>query len=477
MTSSSAFAMTHRMSLAKITLKYKAGVVTTKNYTWNTSSGTASIQNSGTTNVMASKSFSTTSSYVKPYYHTTESNQEIYYYVAKYNEKPQLIDNDATEYKKWTSAITIQNASSQALGKGNYAAFTATSRAENRAWCYYVGTFSYASSAQKFTTPIAGSYQIECWGASGGTVQATGKKEIRGGYGAYTKGTIQLTASKDIYVYTGEMSAKNTNNSSLTFNGGGGSYGHDNSTTEIDGRGGGATDVSVNNGVWNSDTHKYSRIMVAGAGGGATTYETSYTGDGTGGNAGGLNGYPGNLSYAIPTSNWPTSKEWASNPSVVRLAQGGTQTAGGLCWYFSGTSTSNHGGGQNGGFGYGGTGTNEYPGFNPGGGSGWYGGGSSGVVTALVGTGAGGSSFISNHPGCVSHASYRGSATNIVKYQNVEYKFESGTTQMIDGSGHAWTSSTAESGYTLMPNPSGGSYGSGVGHTGNGYARITFVSE
>ena len=115
--------------------------------------------------------------------------------------------------------------------------------------------------------------------------------------------------------------------------------------------------------------------------------------------------------------------------------------------------------------------------FNPGGGSGWYGGGSSGVVTALVGTGAGGSSFISGHTGCVSHASYRGSATNIVKYQNIEYKFESGTTQIIDGSGHAWTSSTAESGYTNMPNPSGGNYSSGVGHTGNGYARITFVSE
>ena len=46
---------------------------------------------------------------------------------------------------------------------------------------------------------------------------------------------------------------------------------------------------------------------------------------------------------------------------------------------------------------------------------------------------------------------------------------------MIDGAGYAWTN--VKGSLQQMPNPSGGNYALGVGHTGNGYARITYLGE
>ena len=42
---------------------------------------------------------------------------------------------------------------------------------------------------------------------------------------------------------------------------------------------------------------------------------------------------------------------------------------------------------------------------------------------------------------------------------------------MIDGNGYKWTNQKEET--TQMPNPKGGYYDTGVGHSGNGHARIT----
>ena len=44
---------------------------------------------------------------------------------------------------------------------------------------------------EKFTTPVAGSYRMECWGAQGG-----GNSSVPGGKGSYTKGTITIEANK-----------------------------------------------------------------------------------------------------------------------------------------------------------------------------------------------------------------------------------------------------------------------------------------
>jgi hypothetical protein len=45
---------------------------------------------------------------------------------------------------------------------------------------------------------------------------------------------------------------------------------------------------------------------------------------------------------------------------------------------------------------------------------------------------------------------------------------------MIDGAGYKWTNTKGI--LTPMPNPTAeGNYASGVGHSGNGYAKITYV--
>ena len=51
-------------------------------------------------------------------------------------------------------------------------------------------------------------------------------------------------------------------------------------------------------------------------------------------------------------------------------------------------------------------------------------------------------------------------------------------TNMIDGKGHTWTNEDVGiKSDNLMPNPNGGYYASGVGHSGNGYARITYLGK
>lgn len=96
-------------------------------------------------------------------------------------------------------------------------------------------------------------------------------------------------------------------------------------------------------------------------------------------------------------------------------------------------------------------------------------------------SGAGGSSFISGHNGCnaidfdlstsISNIVHTGNA--IFSYNSKQYKFEN--TTMIDGNGYAWTTQKGE--LQAMPNYDGGYYSSGVGNTGDGHARITFISR
>ena len=46
-------------------------------------------------------------------------------------------------------------------------------------------------------------------------------------------------------------------------------------------------------------------------------------------------------------------------------------------------------------------------------------------------------------------------------------------TVMIDGAGYSWT--TTKGSQVQMPKPDGTLYPLGQGHTGNGYAKITFI--
>ncbi len=46
---------------------------------------------------------------------------------------------------------------------------------------------------------------------------------------------------------------------------------------------------------------------------------------------------------------------------------------------------------------------------------------------------------------------------------------------MIDGAGYKWSDKKEEQ--VQMPSPDGTLYEEGIGHTGNGYAKITYLGK
>ena len=238
-------------------------------------------------------------------------------------------------------------------------------------------TYSYTGKTQAVTL-APGKYILETWGAQGGA----GAYSSAGGKGGYSVGTITLDEVTTLYVNVG--GAGSTGSSSTTYaggwNGGGQSY-------YYAGSGGGATDISlkgtVNTTTWNSTDHLYSRIIVAGGGGGTQRYSTSYTG-GQGGYGGGLTG-----GSATCGSNW----------GYTYSQTGGSQTAGGAGGY------SNYPGS----FGYG---YQSYGGYTyvGGAGGGWYG-GAAGTRNGYGGSGGSGYVYTadtkSNYPsGCLLSSDY-----------------------------------------------------------------------
>lgn len=182
--------------------------------------------------------------------------------------------------------------------------------------------------------------------------------------------------------------------------------------------GGGATDIRLTGGAWNNFASLKSRIMVAGAGGSGTTP----------GAAGGLTGYSG------------------------KGTAGGTQTKFGSSSYTASSFGIANGGCT--------------------GGNGYYPGGGSACATGA----GGGSSFISGHDGSNAIAESSVSGKIVHTGQSIHYSgYKFTDTLMIDGMGYEWTST--KQGLMLMPNPKGGTFASGIGYSGNGYARITPLTD
>ena len=320
---------------------------------------------------------------------------------------------------------------------------------------------TYTTSGQyTFNVPVSGEYKLETWGAQGGT------STVRGGYGSYTSGKIDLHKDEKIYVYIGEN--YNGYKNSYSYNGGGsGTY---STVTESNKgyNGGGASDIryfgnyipSETDLLWDSEIGLNSRIMTAAGGGGSNNnYEI------IGGNGGGLVGYSGNFvnkgtdSIVVPTGGTQVSGGLGTH-SNTNLPFMGIFGAGG---YYSPYSSSY-----------------VYAG---GGGGGYYGGGAGGAGSSIIASAAGGSSYISGHTGCVSITGINdrtpkldcttGTSINScsVHYSNKTFK----DTVMIDGSGYSWTNSKQN--LTQMPKPTSGNYSSGSGHTGSGAAKITLIRE
>ena len=286
---------------------------------------------------------------------------------------------------------------------------------------------------QTFTAPISGDYKLEVWGAQGGNSYDSGNGysgTVYGGKGGYCSGTVTFPSYLNVYVYVGQ-SGEDINRA-YTFNGGG------KGGPAYNGRsGGGATDVRLTEGnTWNEFNSLKSRIIVAAGGGGAQHFVYGCNG----GNAGGLSGQDG--LYWGYYDSYPYS-----------VARGAAQTYGGG----GGSGEHSDGDGTSGLFGIGGS-HNEVN-HGSGGGGGYYGGGGGGNVSGGVGSGAGGSSFISGYPGCDA----------IAESSTEDHIVHTG--QPNHYSGYVFTNPVMIDGGSTMPSPSGGTE---TGHSGNGYCIITW---
>ncbi|SFN77059.1 Por secretion system C-terminal sorting domain-containing protein [Paenimyroides ummariense] len=230
-------------------------------------------------------------------------------------------------------------------------------------------TYSYTGSVQTVTL-AAGSYEIEMWGANGGSNQAPDT----GGKGGYSKGILNVATPGTYYIYVGGrgMGQPASGVSAIGgFNGGGNSGAYSSTSNPGGSAGGGATHIATVSGLLNTLSGNQSAVViVAGGGGGAGTNNGAATLINNGAHGGGLTG----------------GKGFSGNYGGF----GGTQTAGGsnaTATLYSGTMA------QDGSFGQGGSANLSNPGFSPypgntggGGGGGWYGG------AAALWEGAGGGS-------------------------------------------------------------------------------------
>ncbi len=181
------------------------------------------------------------------------------------------------------------------------------------------------------------------------------------------------------------------------------------------GSGGGSTDMRLTPGDWNDFESLQSRIMVAAGGGGG---ENGGKNGGAGGGLSGFTNITGNVSGATQTSGF------GFGTALYQMVNSYNWGGGGNGYYsgFSATNETNH---------------------------------------QITDAGGGGSSFISGYPGC-NAISVSSTSTNIIHTGSPDHY-----------SGYMFANMKMIAGDSSMPSPSGGTE---TGHTGNGYARITFVS-
>ena len=290
--------------------------------------------------------------------------------------------------------------------------------------------FPYLGQPQEISL-TKGLYIFECWGASGeihGSYQINenGCDQTKG-RGGYTKGYMYVNETTKFFVYVGE---KGTQSISKTI------FNSNNFSTL---NGGGATDIRLIGGDWFLFDSLKSRIMVAGAGGNGERY--------CGGDGGGING----------TQNTATDQDDISTTP-------GTQNSPGKQGYLLDANNAYWGHGADGKFGFSGEGYcyNKEDivrcDIGASGGSGYYGGGG----TVMYGSGSGGSSFISGHPGCdaIDENSREG---NIIH-----------TSQPIHYSKAFFFKTGTIPGNQLMISPENQLV---IGHSGNGFARITLLTN
>ena len=273
---------------------------------------------------------------------------------------------------------------------------------------------------EEFKTPVAGDYQIECWGAQGGGVPS-----YPGGKGSYTKGSISLDGVM-LYVVVGQIGGYEE-----TFNNG------------FPGRlnfyfsGGGATDIRLNNknGNWKDFVSRKSRIMVAASGGGSVIYFSSQQGM----PGGSLSGFSGTNSGSDGIAATPGVQTSCGKAGTGCLSNGYKGIGFGIVDYQTSDDCTSMGSAGNG----------------------YYSGGVGNHGEGSVGVGATGSCFISGYSGC--DAIKESSTENAIVH----------TGQPNHYSGLVFTDTEMIDGQSPMPSPKGGTE---TGHLGDGACIVTQLS-
>ena len=317
---------------------------------------------------------------------------------------PQTLRNDASITVTYSNGGTLTQSIAGTWTAGNIYTY-------NISKTIPVANFDYTGNVQTYTTPLDGTYKIECWGASGGGFIGDSQWGSNGGKGGYSCGQLKLRSGNILYIFVGgqgQLVAKSTDSFKI---GGGGYNGGGNGTgnSVASGYGGGGmshistkNNLSIN-GSWSPD----GTLIVAGGGGGSDdTAETFYTdkynsGEFKGGLNDGTGGYGGGSTAGEPY-----------NGGTLMSGYAATQTNG----YKQGVGESN----------------TRSEGDSAGAGGGWYGGKVLQGSTGCNAGAGGGSGYIGNGVVGITIA---------------------GNQSFLSPSGLAET-----------------------GHTGNGYARITFVS-
>ncbi|GHV82695.1 hypothetical protein AGMMS50212_00350 [Spirochaetia bacterium] len=271
------------------------------------------------------------------------------------------VTSGAVDYKfdRWTDAAQGGNTYTGKTGiNGNTTLYAQWNPVGGKIY-----TYGLTSKVQKFTTPEAGKYKIEAWGAQGGVAQSGDSS--RGGKGGYSAGTITLAKGVDLFVYVGGQGANGTSTDGGNggYNGGG-KGGKSPTSYGGAGGGGGASDVRLkaasSDAASATDANSLkTRIIVAGGGGGA-----AYSNYGSGGYGGGATGGSATSykSSVVPTGGGQTQSGAIANLTTGTFGAGavggnGSPTNGG--WF----QEPNGGGG--GGY-YGGNASQTLPGQNSG---------------------------------------------------------------------------------------------------------------
>ena len=528
---SSGFAMAHRMGLAGLTMGTNASAVTTITYDGNTSTELyRSTGTTSTTSLALFDNFSPLNSSSTYYYivkHLTAYTLNSGYKVTTTSGDPvyqwsQAITNsqiDKGNYKAFSPTPAFRNFARRYSYTGTSQTFTPIIACLHKMECWGASGCDITSELARggkggytyglLTLTTANSMYVYVGGrplganASGDPIYITESD--------YPNWTWALYGSWRSYTSTKSWARQLLPG----WNGGGeGTSAVDMNGPQTGGGGGGATDIRIVSGDWNNFSSLKSRIMVAAGGGGSSGGKSgggaiSISADamvGYGGAGGGIEGYNGedNVStrgvkycgtgatqaeggnlgstntdeYVITESDLTgtrtynsTTKQWDVTKTTEYNEREGKVTI-----FDSNLNKGKYGVGATN-LGYG-----AWLGGG-GGGGGWYGGG---AANRAHGGGGGGSSFIAGMSGCkavnqsATEPNYTTNPGASVSMRNDAVTTINGTTYtftsayMIDGKGYKWTSATVGA-QTAMPNPrtASSTYGSGEGHTGNGYARIT----